>query len=465
MPLPSDIIINKFNHEATQGQLSVFRQVDRFLDDDGPEILILTGYAGTGKTTVIGALTKVLPLFNYKFVLLAPTGRAAKVISSYSKRMAFTIHKRIYKQAAADGGAPRFKKQKNYAKRTVFIVDEASMISQPTGFSSGLLTDLVNYIFQDNTNKLMLVGDGAQLPPVGQLLSPAIDVDFLKNNFKYEVLSSGLTEVTRQAEDSGILFNATRLRNLLKEDDPKIGLITNKHGDVFHMTGQRMEEGLRYAYDKYGIENTTIICRSNKSANNYNQYIRRQVHYFENEIEVGEILMIVRNNYVHTPDEVAGNFLANGDFVEIRKILSFEDRYGLRFATLDLKLVDYPTETTFEAKVILDTLHEETPSLSEGKNRKLYELVKEEYSGLATEKDKREAIRKDPYLNALQIKFAYAITCHKSQGGQWNAVFVDQGFLKVDEIDQDFIRWLYTAVTRATDVLFLVNFDKQLFVN
>jgi exodeoxyribonuclease-5 len=267
----------------------------------------------------------------------------------------------------------------------------------------------------------------------------------------------------RQEEKSGILYNATMLRNVLAIKDQEIQFHTRGFPDIFRMTGERLEEGLRYAYDTYGVENSIIICRSNRSANQYNQYIRRQIHFYENELEAGEILMIVRNNYLFTPNE-KGGFVANGDFAEVMKIVSFEEMHGLRYATLMLRLVDYPTEESFEAKVILDTLYEDTPSLSREKDEALYQLVSEEYADIPSRRERREMVKKDPYLNALQVKFAYALTCHKAQGGQWNAVFVDQGYLKEEQTtEESYVRWLYTAVTRATDQLFLVNFHQNFF--
>lgn len=466
MPQPSQILRNKFPFAPTPGQEALFDLVDNFLaEEEEKSVFIIKGYAGTGKTTIVSTLVNTLPLFNKKFVLLAPTGRAAKVMSSYAKRLAFTVHKKIYKHSGDQSQGLTFRRQSNYAKDTIFIVDEASMINEERSFGgSGLLTDLFTYVFADTSNKLILIGDSAQLPPVRQELSPALDKDYLEANFNASVHQVVLTEVMRQESDSGILFNATKLRNELNEKrSPVIQFETKGHKDIFRMTGEKLEDGLRYAYDQYGVENAIIICRSNKLANNYNQYIRNRIHFYETELEVGEILMIVRNNYLHTPDDVAGNFLANGDFVEVMKVITFEELYGFRFATLELRMIDYPAENNFEAKVILDTLHTETPALPDDLNKQLYEAVLEDYQDLKSIKERKEAMKKDPYLNALQIKFAYALTCHKSQGGQWNAVFVDQGFLKDDSIDKAYIRWLYTAVTRATEQLFLVNFNNQMY--
>ena len=467
MPLPSQILSNKFPFDPTRGQEQLFETFDEFLDKGIQEnsALILRGYAGTGKTTVVSALVKVLPLFNFKFVLLAPTGRAAKVMSSYAKKAAFTTHKVIYKQVADPGtGSLKFKLQKSYNKNTVFIVDEASMLSEATEFGGqGLLNDLVKYVFENDGNRLLLIGDVAQLPPIGQTLSPALDVDFVKERFGLRLFTSSLTEVMRQEQDSGILENATGLRKELNKEDFKIRFKTSAYSDVFRMTGERMEDGLRYAYDKYGVNNTIVITRSNKSAVQYNLYVRNQIHFFENELDVGDVLMIVRNNYFHVPPDSPAGFLANGDFVEVLKISNPEEMYEFRFCTLTLQLLDYPNMEPFEAKVILDTLYTNTTSLSQEDNRKLYGLVAQDYQDLSSKKELKEALRDDPYLNALQIKFAYAVTCHKSQGGQWDAVFVDQGYLTEEMIDHEYIRWLYTGITRAKKELYLVNFNANFY--
>jgi len=440
--------------------------LDLFLSekDHGPEVLLLKGYAGTGKTTLVSQLVNVLPLFNRKYSLLAPTGRAAKVMGGYAKRSAYTIHKIIYKQMAEPGSqALRFSRQKNYSRNTIFIVDEASMLSDESEFGQkGLLTDLIEYVFEKEDNRLILVGDIAQLPPVGQSLSPAMSREYLESQFHLGVKETELTEVLRQAEASGILENATSLRELIggKEFFPLFK--TKPYKDVFRMTSEKLEDGLRYAYHKFGQENTIIICRSNKSAVMYNQYIRRQIHFMEDEINAGDVLLVARNNYFYFPEDAPGAFLANGDFVEITKIISYHEAYGFRFADLELKLVDYDAGK-FEARVILDSLHTPTPAMNADDNRKLYTEVLKDYEDLANKKEKAEALKNDPFLNALQVKFAYALTCHKAQGGQWKAVFIDQGFVKDDMINQDFVRWMYTALTRATEEAFLVNFDNKFF--
>ncbi|MEM6360639.1 MAG: AAA family ATPase [Bacteroidota bacterium] len=467
MPKASEILRNKLPFEPTAGQNSAFVAIDWLIKDEGEsKVLLVKGYAGTGKTTLTSVLVSVLPSFNFKYVLLAPTGRAAKVLSAYSKRMAFTIHKRIYKQVNTSGGGFYFKLQKNYAQDTIFIVDEASMINDNAGFgNNGLLKDLMDYVFHNQSNRLILIGDNAQLPPVGQNISPALNLVKLQNDFSVEARAVALTEVRRQTAESGILSNATALRNYMGAEKPNIRFHTQPFNDIFKMTAERMEDGIRYAYDNYGISDSIVITRSNKAANLYNQYIRHQIHFYESELEAGEFLMVVKNNYLYTPDDKSGSFLANGDFVQVLKIFNPEEIHGLRFATLQLKMVDYPELESFDAKVILDTLHSEGPALSAEASDQLYESVKADYTHLSSPKEQKEAIKKDPYLNALQVKFAYAITCHKSQGGQWAVVFLDQGFVQDDKIDDDYLRWLYTAVTRATRQLFLVNFDNKFFVS
>lgn len=467
MAKPSEILISRFPHTPTEGQKNLFYLFDHFLKKnvEGTETLILKGYAGTGKTSIVSALVKTLPFLKLKSILIAPTGRAAKVMTQYSQQPALTIHKKIYKQIAdAHSGLLQFKKIKNYHKNTVFIVDEASMLTDKSeAGGNSLLNDLISYVFEDTSNKLILIGDTAQLPPVGQPESPALNLDYLQKTYLLKVMEFMLSEVMRQEADSGILKNATSLRNLLSKDSFNIKFSTAGLQDVYRMNSEKMEDGLKYAYDKYGMENTIIICRSNKTAVQYNQFIRRTIFYYENEIEAGDILMIVKNNYSVLPEDSPAEFLANGDFVEVIKILKFEEVYGLRFATLRLRLLDYPEQEAFESKVILDTLYTPTPALPDDKVKSLYEKVVEEYEEISQKKKKADMIRQDQYINALQIKFAYALTCHKAQGGQWKAVFVDQGFIKEEMVDREYVRWLYTAITRASDVLFLVNFSGKFY--
>jgi exodeoxyribonuclease-5 len=470
---PAFLLRQKFPFEPTAGQTELFEKMDKFItnqDDFGPLCFLLKGYAGTGKTTVISTIIKVLPKFSYKSVLLAPTGRAAKVMSNYSKKAALTIHKKIYRQVANQyTGSLEFQRQNNYATNTIYIVDESSMISDDAEFgTAGLLTDLMEYVFSHpemdyNGNKIIFVGDTAQLPPVGKLMSPALEKGYMEGQFHLGVLEQELTEVMRQDAESGILFNATRLRSTLASEKPAISFITKGFRDFFKMTGEKLEDGLNYAYRKFGRENTIILTRSNKTAVLYNRYIRQQIFALEDELSVGDLLMIVRNNYHWLGEDSPAGFLANGDFVEVMKIRGIEEVHGFRFATLHLRLLDYEDHPNIEAKVLLDTLYSNNPSLNKDESKALYESVSQDYEHIVNKRDRMTEIRKDPYLNALQVKFAYALTCHKSQGGQWNAVFVEQGYLTDEQINEDFVRWLYTAVTRATHEVFLVNFHQEFF--
>ena len=465
---PSELLIKFFPFSPTAGQASFFHLMNSFLEKKPEEkpTFVLKGYAGTGKTSLISALVKILPRLDMRSLLLAPTGRAAKVMSNYSGRGAYTVHKIIYKPKGDPGTmGGGFTLQKNYYKDTLFIVDESSMLADDGGMSGNLLWDLIQFVFSGKDNRLLLVGDTAQLPPVGSEYSPALDAGYLLRHFRLQAGEIELTEVMRQRLESGILYNATILRQLLKQDQPRIQIHTAGFKDTFKMTSERLEDGLRYAYDKFGTENTTIVTRSNKAAVQYNLYIRRIIHFYEDEVSTGDLLMIVKNNYTYMADSDKVNFLANGDMVEIMKIRTFEEMYGLRFATLELRLLDYPEEPFFEAKVILDTLYSPSPSLTRDQYRSLYEQVSEDYADVANKTERQELIRKDPYLNALQVKFAYALTCHKAQGGQWKAVFVDQGYLKDEQVDKDFVRWLYTAMTRASEELYLVNFSPQFFTS
>ncbi|MGI4835483.1 MAG: ATP-dependent DNA helicase [Janthinobacterium lividum] len=456
-----------FPFEPTGDQAELFTQLDAFLRDPlpGRKVFVLRGYAGTGKTTVISALVQWLARMQRKYTLMAPTGRAAKVMSAYAGVPASTIHKKIYRQTS---GAPSerlsFQRQPNRVEEMLYIVDEASMISDEKSFGeTGLLDDLMGYVFEKSTNRLLLIGDTAQLPPVGQLLSPALDPELLAQRFRARVEGVELRQVMRQAEASGILVNATELREELRQAEPTIHLHTKGFPDIFKMGGDKLEDGLRWAYRHYGHENTTIICRSNRNANQYNQLIRQVLFEAEDEIQGGDYLMVVRNNYFWVPKNSEMGFLANGDFLQIRKIIRREEQFGFRFAQALVRLVDYPDEPEMEVKLLLDTLHTESPALPRDQNEKLYQAVGEDYAHIAKKGERNAEMRRDPYLNALQVKFAYALTCHKAQGGQWQAVFVDHGYLKPEEpLGGEFARWLYTAITRASERLFLLNFQPRL---
>ncbi len=464
-----DLIEQNFGNIPTAQQLEVFAMLEIFLNSaKADECFILKGYAGTGKTTLISALVKVLPKMKLKSVLLAPTGRAAKVISNYSGKKAFTIHKKIYRKKVAASPEMNFILGDNIMENTLFIVDEASMISDQVHDYSrqSLLQDLISYVYNGRNCKLMLVGDTAQLPPVGSAISPALNKQFVSDQFRLSVFTYELTDVVRQEKESGILFNATQLRELIRkgrEDFPEFKIRGYK--DIFRMTGERLVEGLNYAYDKYGMENTIVICRSNKNANAYNQNIRNRILYREEELTGGDHIMVVRNNYFWLkPEDNSGNFIANGDIARIRKVRRIEDQYGFRFADLVIELLDFPDEEPLSCKVMLDTLYSETPSLSNADNKRFYEAVLQDYMHIENKKFRMEELKKDPYYNALQIKFAFAVTCHKAQGGQWPAVFIDQGYLTDEMLNTEFLRWLYTGLTRSNKELFLVNFSDQFFI-
>lgn len=462
------LIEQHFGKQPTAQQREVFGLLDQFLNsEDESQCFLLKGYAGTGKTTLISALVKVLPRLKLKSVLLAPTGRAAKVISNYSGKKAFTIHKKIYRKKNATSPEMNFVLGDNLMENTIFIVDEASMISDMVHDYSrqSLLEDLVSYVYNGKNCKLMFVGDTAQLPPVGAELSPALNKEILSSDFRLKVLSYELTDVVRQEKESGILYNATQLRELIrkgKQTFPKFSI--RAYRDIFRMTGERLVEGLNYAYDKYGMENTIVICRSNKNANAYNQNIRNRILYREEEITGGDHIMVVRNNYFWLkPEDNSGDFIANGDIAKVRKVRRIEEQYGFRFAELVIELLDYPDQEPLSCKVLLDTLYTESPSLSSTDQKRLFDALMEDYQHIENKRFRMEELKKDPYYNALQIKFAFAVTCHKAQGGQWPAVFIDQGYLSDEMLNTEFLRWLYTGVTRSNSELFLVNFSDQFF--
>lgn len=466
----ASIIAQSYAFTPTEEQLVFCTEMASFLAQElDDQCFILRGYAGTGKTTSVAALVKALPKFKLRAVLLAPTGRAAKVMSNYTGLKALTIHKKIYRKRVAVATDMSFQIAPNLAEHTLFIVDEASMIADEwnTQTSSSFLKDLMEFVYNGKNCGLLFVGDTAQLPPVGSLDSPALNKEYVASNFGIQVRSVELREVVRQEKKSGILANATMLRQLINETgDSAVELpqfITKDYKDIFRMTGLKLVEGLEYAYSKFGIENSLVVCRSNKSANVYNQQIRARLLYREEELTGGDQIMVVRNNYFWLPDNESAAFIANGDMARVVRVRRQEDRYGLRFAEVQLEFLDFPDAGLITCKVMLDTLTAETPNLSYEQGNKLFESLNLEYEHLKTKKERFAAIKVDPYYNALQIKFAYAVTCHKAQGGQWDAVFVDQGYLTEEMIDLDFLRWLYTGVTRAKRELFLVNFAPNLF--
>ncbi|MBE8714949.1 ATP-dependent DNA helicase [Sphingobacterium hungaricum] len=468
-----NLLIQNFPLEPTDQQLMAFEELATFLASfDNQSCFILKGYAGTGKTTIIGTLVKTLSNLLKRSVLLAPTGRAAKVMSSYSGRKALTIHKKIYRKKSAASIQLDFTLAENMHENTLFIVDEASMLSDGSDvlFSKSVLADLISYVRSGQNCCLLFVGDTAQLPPVGLEKSPALDPLVLRDSYYLHPYFIELTDVVRQASDSGILYNATKIRKEIKLEEenqtyPIPKFITKPFKDIFRMTGEKLIEGLHYSYDKYGIENSMVICRSNKAANLYNQHIRNSILFREEEITGGDLIMVVRNNYfwLQQHDESNTGFIANGDMASIRKLGNEHEMHGFRFADITLDFLDGLDLDGIQCRVLLDSLHVDSPNLPYEDQKRLYESILKDYEDIPGKKDRMEAIKKDPYYNALQIKFAYAITCHKAQGGQWESVFVDQGFLNDEMVNTEFLRWLYTAITRAKTELFLVNFSQHFY--
>lgn len=466
-PLPSTLLLEKFKFEPTFSQAKLFTLMDKFIqsNDEDRHVFILKGYAGTGKTTFLSTLMKVLPKFGWKSVLLAPTGRAAKVMSNYSRRKAQTIHKKIYKQKEdSKSGQLVFERQKNYHEGTLFVVDEASMINDKREFGrDSLLHDLITYVYEGDGNKLLLIGDEAQLPPVGMDYSPALEADHVAGQYFADIIEHQLKEVVRQEKSSGILENATALRELIDSLDLQVNLSTTSFKDIYRMGPDRILDGINYAYDKYGRENTIVITRSNRDAVKYNQFIRSQINFSEYELEIGDMLMAVKNNYTVLDEDHAAGFIANGEFMEVTYLGREEEMHGFNFQNVGLKLIDYPDEPEFETLIMKDTLHSFSPSLTQEDNKKLYESVMKEYFWVKSKKERNDLLKDDPYLNALQVKYAYALTCHKSQGGQWDAVFIDQGYVPNENVELDFMRWLYTALTRGVKEVFLLNFKNEFF--
>jgi exodeoxyribonuclease-5 len=452
----------------TDDQSAALKKIASYICDNNNDVIFLmTGYAGTGKTSVISSVVKTLELLRMRSVLLAPTGRAAKVLSSYSGKQAFTIHKKIYRQKSSKDGIGTFSLDRNLHKDTFFIVDEASMVSNSSGdsslFGSGrVLDDLIEYVYSGTDCKLILVGDTAQLPPVGSVLSPALDQSAL-GSYGFGLISCELKQVVRQSETSGVLMNATRVRLQVADSDlvhPSLDCINYK--DTNRITGEELIDEISTAYGTCGLEGTIIVVNSNKQANRYNQGIRNRIFFREEEISTGDIVMVVKNNYfLLNEDEDGAGFIANGDIAEVRRIKKYEERYGFHFADMVLKFADYNLE--IESKVMMDVLHLDTPALPTEKNKELFQNVLSDYVHIKSRRKQYDAVKKDPYFNALQIKFAYAVTCHKAQGGQWERVFIDQGMFNRNEITIDYLRWFYTALTRSTDKVYLVNFAEEWF--
>lgn len=462
------LLKRQFPFTPTNKQDLFFQLIAEFCtNNDDNEIFVLKGYAGTGKTTVISTIVNNLTEINKKYVLLAPTGRAAKVISNYSQKPAFTIHKKIYFPKKVAGGVS-FTMQQNKHKNTIFIVDEASMISDTNtdsnAFENGsLLDDLISYIYSGTNCKMLLLGDTAQLPPVNLDISPALNIDTLGMHYNKEIKHIEFDEVMRQEEKSGILYNATELRDVLKEElyeSFKFNLKGFK--DIIRLTdGYDIQDAINSAYSNYSIEDTAFIVRSNKRANQYNDQIRTRILDKDSELSTGDFLMVVKNNYFWLKDSDEAGFIANGDIIEVLEIFSILELYGFKFAKVKIRMVDYPNQIPLETVLLMDTLTSESPSLTYEESNKLYQEVLLDYEG-ETKYKKFQKVKENVFFNALQVKFSYAITCHKSQGGQWNTVFIEQPYLP-NGIDRDYVRWLYTAITRAKDKLYLIGFKDENF--
>lgn len=464
----SSLILSRLAGEQTPSQESMAIALSEFtMNSSEDALLMVRGYAGTGKTTMVSAYVSMLNEVKMKSVLLAPTGRAAKVLSSYSGHPAYTIHKKIYRQQTSRDGMGRFVLDRNLHTRTIFIVDESSMIAgnrqENSLFGSGsLLDDLIEYVYNGKGCRLILVGDTAQLPPVGLDVSPALAEPSLRI-YSDTLITAELTEVVRQKKESGILHNATRLRKKIELDDYSLPLFElSGYKDIQRLSGEELIETLDQCYRNYGMEDTIIVSRSNKRANKYNEGIRNSILYRESELAQGDYLMVVKNNYYWLREDEKLDFIANGDILEVVRIKKHYELYGFRFVECTVRLIDYNTE--IDAKLMLDVLTEEAPALTTERNKELFFAVLEDYSQLKTKRKQYEEVRNNEYFNAIQVKYAYAVTCHKSQGGQWKAVFIDQGYLTKENIDREYLRWLYTALTRATEKVYLVNFSDWMFV-
>ena len=461
-------LTQSFGFEPTEGQSVVLYHLAAFLlsQKENPTY-VLRGYAGTGKTSLVKTLVRTLPAIGMRYVLMAPTGRAAKVLSNYTGQNASTIHRKIYQAMTYPDGSIRIARAENKYKHTLFIVDEASMIGEQKEFGgSSLLDDLLSYVFSGEDCRLLLIGDTAQLPPVESNESPALNCDYLKSQFPITAATYELTEVKRQALESGILYNATDIRELISQSLYEYAL------PIFHLQGfddiqkiepETFEEMLHNAFANISDNEAVIVCKSNKRANMFNQAIRGRILNIEGEIATGDKLMVVKNNYFWAEGNNAISFIANGDMAEIRKIKHFEDMYGFRFADVELSFTDYPDAPNIEAKILLDTLNSNSPSLTNEESQQLFTAIEEDYMDIPNRRERYKEMKKNPWFNALQVKFAYALTCHKTQGGQWNSVFIDSSLNLKETLEVEDLRWLYTALTRAQERVCFVNFKDEFF--
>lgn len=456
-------VLAEFHFTPTAEQRDAVSVFASFITDRDPHsVMVLRGSAGTGKTVLAGAIVKAMTGLGRKVMLLAPTGRAAKVFALNSGHEAFTIHRRIYRERTFSGPGGSFNLNDNLYADTLFIVDEASMISNmghESAFGSGrLLDDLISYVYSGRNCRMLLVGDMAQLPPIGETASPALSADVLRA-YGLHVHECDLRTVVRQGSRSGILHNATALRTLIDSGDTTVAVDTS-FTDVRVVPGNELIEQISTSYGTAGMDDTIIITRSNKRANVYNQGIRNTILDREEPLSTGDILMVVRNKYLEPKLKAPVAFIANGDRGIVRRVSNFRDLYGFHFADVSLEFPDYDN-FELDTTVILDTLTSESPALTREQNEKLFNAVMDDYADIPLKADRMKGLREDAYYNALQVKFGYAVTCHKAQGGQWTDVFVDQGYLTDDMIGPDYIHWLYTAFTRATGHLYLVNWPER----
>lgn len=462
-----NIVTRNLGYEPTTDQSNSITEFSKFvLPNSEFQLLIIDGHAGTGKTTLIKAFALTLEEMKISYELLAPTGRAAKVISGYCNRPSYTIHKRIYRQKDKTG-LGNFVLNFNAKKNAIFIVDESSMISnqsfENSTFGSGrLLEDLIQFVYSKPDCKLILIGDTAQLPPVGIVQSPALDLHEIKS-FGINATKTTLKQVVRQEADMGVLVNATNIRRKIETEGSKDIVIDTTHTDIEKISGIDFLERINDCYEKQGMAETMVICRSNKQANKYNQGIRNRILYREEEISQGDFLMVVKNSYSWLPEDAPTNFIANGDIFKICRIHKFEEMHGFRFCDATIELTDY-SNLEIRVKLLLDALSSEGPSITKEQSNALYNSVLEDYADEKSYAKKSEKMKADPYYNALQVKFSYAITCHKAQGGQWKNIFLDAGYQPNPQMDIEYLRWLYTAFTRATEKLYLVNFPEKYFI-
>ena len=455
-----------FSHKPNSEQNKILLKLVEYITTLGNRsIFLLKGYAGTGKTTLISALVKSLPSIGKRSVLLAPTGRAAKVLAKYSKKKSSTLHKKIYWIRTTKNGNTFITLKENLHTNTIFIVDEASMIPEDAkdGINKrSLLEDLIKYVYEGIDCKLILIGDTAQLPPVNLDISPALDENNLDKKYQKQIIHQELKKVVRQEKNSMVLENATHLRELIQGNIKKLPKIKLNQEVVRISSGDELQEYIEKSYGNSGVENTTIICRSNKRANQYNDRIRSEILWQEDIISAGDILMVVRNNYFWLDEKSEAGFLANGDIIEVTRIKEIIERYGFKFAKASIRLMDYENENEIDTILLLDTINSESPSLKYDEYKRLYTEVGLDYKG---QKDINKKIKENEFFNAIQIKFGYSITCHKAQGGQWKNVFIDIGYFKKEMLDKNYLRWLYTAFTRSTENLYLIGFNNEFFEN